>query len=135
MGTMPNTSWGDNEPRNVYLANIKTPRGEMDVTFWDSLHNTKMSKITMQDYWRNSYFDKYKKKYKQLIAEAKPTPYDILACLQKYDVGSFSDFCCNFDYSTDSISAFNVYIACENERRDVRRIFTPEQLKALEEIG
>jgi len=50
----------------------------------------------------------------QSIAEGsnEPTLYSVLACLQKYDVGTFEDFCNEFGYDTDNI--FNTYLTIFN---------------------
>ena len=54
----------------------------------------------------------------------EPTMYDILTCLQKYDVGSFEDFCGEFGYGTDSRSAEDVYNAVCHEFTAVERLFS-----------
>jgi len=35
-----------------------------------------------------------------------PSMYDVLSCLQKYDVGSFEDFCSEFGYNSETISEY-----------------------------
>ena len=71
---------------------------------------------------------------KSLKAKAKPTEYDILACVEKYGYDSFSDFCSEFGYSTDSISARETFLACGEEYAGLRRIFTEEQMEKMREI-
>ncbi len=39
-----------------------------------------------------------------------PTAYDILACLTKYEVGTFDDFCSNFGYDTDFFPFWIIFI-------------------------
>lgn len=47
-------------------------------------------------YKRNSYtFDFGQGVYNELKT---PTNYDVLSCLQKYDIGSFTDFCNEYGY-------------------------------------
>lgn len=70
----------------------------------------------------------------RLKANAIPTEYDILACVEKYGYDSFSDFCSEFGYSTDSISARETFLACGEEYTGLRRIFTEEQMEKLREI-
>jgi hypothetical protein len=53
----------------------------------------------------------------------EPIMYDILSCLQKYDVGSFEDFCSEFGYDTDSRTAERVYKAVCKEFEAVDRLF------------
>ena len=70
-----------------------------------------------------------------LKANAIPTEYDILACVEKYSYDSFSDFCAEFGYSTDSISARETFLACGEEYAGLRRIFTEEQMEKMREIN
>lgn len=110
--TTINEAWGDKEYRNVYKAIIKTPKGQMTVKFWDSIHNTNYGK--------------------------EPTKYDILACLQKYDVGSIDDFVAEFGYEVNSWDDVRriekIYKGCKKEYSNICRIFTDEQIEKLCEI-
>lgn len=72
---------------------------------------------------------------RKLKANAIPTEYDILACVEKYGYDSFSDFCSEFGYSTDSISAREIFLACGEEYAGLRRIFTEEQMEKIREIN
>ena len=71
-------------------------------------------------------------------AEAVPTEYDILACLQKYEVGDMDDFMAEFGYeikcTKDMTNFINTYNAVVKEYNDVRRCFTEEQIEAMQEI-
>lgn len=71
----------------------------------------------------------------QSIAKAgmEPTMYDVLACLQKYDVGSFEDFCSEFGYSEDSRQAEKIYKAVQKEFQAVERLFS-DVIEELQEI-
>lgn len=46
---------------------------------------------------------------------------------------SFNDWCANYGYSSDSISAFNTYQACCDYAVRLRRIFNHEQIAQLRE--
>lgn len=63
-----------------------------------------------------------------------PTPYDVLACLQKYDIGTFEDFCSEFGYDTDSRKAEKTYFAVQNEYTGIRRLFSESEMEQLQEI-
>lgn len=61
---------------------------------------------------------------------AEPTAYDVLACLTKYDVGSFEEFCAEFGYDVydEETGRLNkksqkTYIAVIHEYRHVLRMF------------
>ena len=63
----------------------------------------------------------------------EPTLYDIFACLQKYDVGSFEDFCGEFGYDEDSRKAEKIYHAVCKEFEGVDRLFG-DVIEELQEI-
>lgn len=63
-----------------------------------------------------------------------PNAYDVLASVTKYDPGTFSDFCANFGYDTDSKKAERIYFAVQNEHKEIERLFT-DVLEALNEIN
>lgn len=64
----------------------------------------------------------------------EPTLYDILACLQKYDCGTFEDFCSEFGYGTDSRKAEKIYKAVCREFDAVDRLFN-DVIEELQEIN
>lgn len=53
----------------------------------------------------------------------EPTYYDVFSCLQKYDCGTFSDFCWSYGYDEDSRTAEKIYKACVKEYNAVVRLF------------
>lgn len=63
----------------------------------------------------------------------KPTAYDILACLTKYDPGTLEDFCSDYGYDEDSRKAESTYKAVCKEWRNVERVFG-DYLDGLREI-
>ena len=144
-GVSRNENWKEKEKRNWYDVTITTPKGTMSFVFWDSIHNTEISMMTLEQYVEKklrrrfedmSYADKKKAEVQlqKLKDEAKPNAYSVLACLQKYDVGTFEDFCSEFGYDEDSRTAERVYIAVIKEYKDLTRIFTEEQMEELCEI-
>ena len=122
LGTEVNKDWDEKRERDTYMVNIRTPKGNMQVKFWDSINNT----IKNSDLRRIN---------RSLI---KPTAYDILSCLQKYDVGDIEDFICEFGYEIkkrgDLTRIQNIYNAVVKEYQDICRCFTPEQIEAMQEI-
>lgn len=145
-GKAINTDWKEDKPRNSYNITIKTKRGEMSFVFWDSLHNTEISEMTACKWFertrntRYQYATQYEKRkaaqeLKEAKAEAIPNAYDVLACLTKYDPGTFEDFCSEFGYNEDSITAVRAYIAVVKEYKQLERIFAAEELEALQEIN
>lgn len=71
----------------------------------------------------------------QSIASGKKAPklYDVLACVQKYDVGTFDDFCNNYGYEHNK-DAEKTYKAVCKEYNAIERLFTSDELERLQEI-
>lgn len=144
-GISRNETWKETAKRNWYDVTITTPRGKMSYVFWDSIRNTEISQMTLEEYITkilkynriedagNEQF-KARKELKKLKAEAVPNEYDVLACLEKYDVGTFEDFCSELGYDEDSRTAERIYIAVIKEYKDLTRIFTEKQMEELNEI-
>lgn len=144
-GRAINTMWKEKQLRNLYAVTITTPRGSYTFNFWDSLHNTELTQMTVERYtikylrrhWEDMNYYEQVKAQKELAKkqkEARPDCYDVLACLTKYDPGTFEDFCAEYGYDEDSRTAERIYIAVQNELANLKRIFDPEQLEAMQEI-
>lgn len=46
---------------------------------------------------------------------------------------NFNDWCSNYGYSTDSIAALNMYKSCLDTSENLRKVFSREQLDAMQE--
>lgn len=142
-GVAINREWKEKEKRNFYDVTITTPLGSMNFDFWDSIHNTEISQMSVEEWARKHRLDTYlysdrvraQKQLKAAKEEAKPNEYDILACMTKYDPGTFEDFCCDFGYDEDSRTAERIYLAVIKEYKQLSRIFTAEQMEELQEIN
>ena len=66
------TDYTKNWLHDIYIVTIKRNQKQFSFNFTNSKHNTDNN--------------------------IKPTEYDVLACLQKYEVGTFEDFCLEFGY-------------------------------------
>lgn len=92
------------------------------------------------DFW-NSYADEAHnatpiwKRKASARANRIPDAYSLFACMQKYDPGTFEDFCGDFGYDTDSRRAEVVYKGVVKEWRKVREFFTDGELEELREIS
>jgi hypothetical protein len=64
-----------------------------------------------------------------------PTPYDVIACLTKYDPGTFKNFCGDFGYDTDSRKGYATYKAVIREWQKVQTFFTESEIEQLAEIN
>jgi hypothetical protein len=137
----------DKDSRDIYKITLTRGNRVFSFNFGQSLQNSGR-------YWKygsyttgvsNGYFSKRRNK---IVAEAgdygawdinknfaEPTPYDVLACLTKYDVGSFENFCSDFGYDTDSRKAEKTYKAVLNEYKNVCALWNEQELEALQEIN
>lgn len=71
---------------------------------------------------------------RKLPRDPKPTAYDLLTCIQKYDPGTFANFCGDYGYDTDSRTAMDVYQAVAEEYQRVARFFSAAELEEAREI-
>lgn len=69
------------------------------------------------------------------LADLKPTSYDVLACLTKYDVGTFVSWASEMGYGTDSRKALALYLSVQEEFTQVRSFFSSTELETLQEIA
>lgn len=103
----------DTEMRNIYKCVLKNKRGQYTFKFGDSIYNTENG--------------------------LEPTEYDILSCMQKYDVGTFEDFVSEFGYeiydTEERKRAKKIYKAVCREYNALCRLFTPEEIEELAEIN
>lgn len=83
-------------------------RQKLSLSFWNSLNDSEKGK--------------------------EPSPYDVLAAIQKYDPGTPENFFSDFGYSEDSIKANKTYKAVVNEWEKNRNFFTITELGELEDI-
>lgn len=146
IGFAVNTMWKETERRALYRVTISTPRGQMEFDFWDSLFNTKTLMMTKEDYAKKRFRCKYDylnysdkvtcvKELARKKEEAKPSEYDVLACMTHGDPGTFANFCADVGYDEDSMRAMKIYFAVQEEWNKLCRIFTSEQLEELAEIS
>lgn len=63
-----------------------------------------------------------------------PTAYDVLACVQKHDVGTFKDFCSEYGYDEDSRKAEKTFHDVVVEYNNVQKIWSEEEIELLREI-
>lgn len=109
----------DQAARDVYIITLTRGSRIFKFTFGQSLEKSK-------------YFLLEKNKNnKNLLKEITPTAYDVLAGLQKYDVGSFDNFCIEFGYNSDSIKAKKIYHAVVKEFNEVQKLWSDQEINEL----
>jgi len=100
----------DKTGRNIYTCTISGKgRGRVSFKFGQSLQDTE--------------------------TDTPPVAYDLLACLTKYEVGTFENFCSEYGYDTDSRQAEKTYHSVVREWRKVSNFFTAGELAELQEIS
>ena len=135
----------DKKSRDVYRFTLKNAKGQYSAKFGDSLQATAINALcksrgsfTIEQAKMTGIYSKDNSKVMLAVRKlkpVKPTAYSILACLTKYDPGSYVDFCSEFGYDTGSSKAEKTYFAVQEEYNGLRRMFTPEQLEAMQEIN
>ena len=86
---------GDKEPRWVFTCTLKANGRQYTFKFGQSYYN----------------------------GEKAPELEDVLACLTKYDVGDFNNFCAEFGYDEWERDSKKIYKAVLREFRNVHRLF------------
>ena len=100
----------------------------------DNKHLGQKKNETALRYWIKNRIDFDILPSDKITYPEQPSNYDILACLQKYDVGSFEDFCGEFGYDEDSRMAEKTYNAIREEYTNLCTIFTDEEMELMQEI-
>jgi len=113
--------------------NIKLKVKDVEYKFmqWDKTQQRYVFKLQLLRGKKSYTFE-----FGQSIAQGSNTPtlYDVLTCLQKYEVGSFEDFCRDFGYDTDSRTAEKTYKAVVKEFQAMQRLFNSDELEVLQMI-
>jgi hypothetical protein len=136
----------DRSPRDIYDVTLKRGSREYKFTYGNSLIDSKhyvsridenvwftLSGINLKGRFKCTN-EKYLKDYCKLIEGKPPKPYDILACLEKYDYESFEDFCSELGYDTDSRNAERIYNACKDQYLHLISLYNEEEMEMLREI-
>ncbi len=145
MGLSVNKNWNETDCRDLYEVTLSTSKDTVLFNFWDSIRNTKINHMDIDTYAKKRFKCTYEnltlqdktKAQKELAEkkkEAKPTAYDVLACMTTYDPGLFADFCSEFGYNKNSRRALNTYLEVQEEYAKLKKIFTAEQIEELREI-
>lgn len=109
----------EKETRDVYICTFTRGLDGFHIIFGQSL----------KDSTETVFFDNGRHDDKN-----KPRAYDVLACLQKNDPGTFEDFCSEFGYEEDSKAAEKIYIAVCDEWKNVSMLWDEKELSDLQDI-
>lgn len=143
----------DKEARDVYDVKIERGSRVWKFEFGNSIKNSEFvavygktkypipasfreksnSEIALYVKW-NLQSDFGTVKADRIIRPVPPSEYSVLACLTKFDPGSFEDFCSEYGYDSDSKTADRVYAAVKEEWLNVCRIWSDSEIEELCEI-
>ena len=123
-----------------FAAKTGTTKKVLSVTYKKHFHTDKeqrfVFKICLEKGGKQYTFD-----FGQSIAAGRKEPsfYDLFACFQKYDVGSFEDFCSEFGYNVedagDKYHAKRIYKAVCREYEAICRLYSSEEIEEMQEIN
>lgn len=145
----------DKDERDIYQITLKRNGRQYSFEFGQSIAKSKryQDKINKRIYTQSggnlgdhNFRYLYPKKFPKTASEEKygdfkiiqgeaPTAYDVLACLTKYDPGTFENFCGDFGYDTDSRKAKKTYKAVVKEFRGLQTLFSESELTLMQEIN
>lgn len=140
----------DKEDRDIYEIEFIRGNRSMQIMFGQSLKNSgfyytkgkqkididrkHLENKNLLTLIRSRDFNFLNNKTSDIIHKPiEPTAYDVLACLQKYDVGTYENFCAEFGYSADSKSAEKTYKAVKDEYLKVCSLFNEQEIEILSE--
>ena len=102
----------DKRPHRKYRVTIRRNGNSFNFPFYDSYNN-----------WK---------------AKMDPNEYDVLACLQTYDVGEMGDFVEEFGYKIVDRKSFErvekIWKQCKDEYRNLCLLFDDDLMEKLAEI-
>lgn len=140
----------DKEKRDIYLITLKRGTRSFSFNFGQSIkYHAKSIYMKNATKGETCFYKKdvpevkmaftYKLELDYIINKqrAAPTAYDVLAALQKYDVGTEDDFIKEFGYDSDVDTykiGLKIYPAVVSEYDMVCKLWTDKEIEQLQEI-
>lgn len=146
----------DKEKRDIYQCTLKRGNRSYSFKFGQSINNS--------GYWykygvnkkyfelsenKKEYFTKYPGQLRSYVkthfqfdllpkdeihVPVAPTAYNVLACIEKYIPEDFQDFCDNYGYDNDSISAKKIFKKVQKQALRINSLYNDEEMQELMEI-
>ena len=127
LGNMPYFD-DDKESRDVYEITFTRNGKTWSFRFGQSIADS--GEYVKRNPHGKTVYDHELIKRKRIV----PGAYDVLSCIEKYDPGTFEDFCGNFGYDTDSRKAEKTYFAVQKEWSECNKMFG-DVMDELQEIN
>ncbi len=148
----------DHDTRDIYKITLKRGSREFTFDFGQSINNSgeyqlvnhlrnkMIAEPLIRSFGSNYAFNSKDRKRIIMTTSLKekdlpvntnysiPNAYDVLACLTKYNPGTFENFCSDFGYDTDSKKAEKIYTDVLKEWQNVQSLFTDTEIEQLQEI-
>lgn len=126
----------DKETRDIYRFTLKRDGRKYTAKFGQSIVNSGTASANYEFSEKAKRMGLWSPKPENLARKrTKPTAYDILACLTKYEPGDFDQFCADFGYDTDNRRAERVYFDVQKEYRGVCLIWNAKEREELADIN
>ena len=126
----------DNYPRKAHIHGkhyrctfSRGPADPLIMDFWNSYADEELLRLGTRAYRTGETLMKFRHNEKPMVRA-----YDVWACMEKSDPGTFSEFCAEFGYDEDSRRAEAVWRACIDEWTRVSRFFTAPEIEQLQEV-
>lgn len=107
--------WDKKRKVNSYSVTLKNAKHSYTFEFFDSINNTEKGKKSTLDF------------------------YSVLACMSYTTPESFDEFCSEFGYSfaneSEYIEAKSTHLSCLDQDKNLRKLFTSDELQKLLEIN
>lgn len=121
-----------------WIAVFQTSSNRTENYFYTGVGHRRLVRPMPTDYkeWRRTALiidDFIKQNLKPVCPTAASVLCSLLICSEAAET-SFSDWCDNFGYDNDSITAFNMYRECEETAKKLRKIFSRHEVEALRKL-
>lgn len=103
--------WAKDQNHGIhYSVKLSNKNGSYTFDYWDSIAN------------------------KEKVIKRKPNAYDILTSVNPDDSQDFAEFCANYGYDENSRTAEKTYNAVMEQSNNIRRLFSIDEIDALQYI-
>lgn len=118
---------------SVTLSKIKEGAGVVNQYTKQENQPQLFSEVICFPFW-GSIYDK-EKASRSISGYSRPKPYDVLAGLDSMYNDTFEDWCMNYGYDDDSRDAYKTYQRCQELDIKLKKVFTPDEMDALQYIN